>query len=489
MLVAPSRLLRLLPKPVLFATFAALGCLIGALLGQPVLEATKPLPPPPPPSHAVSLLIDTSGSMKEPVGSPKIDEVKLAATKFVQRRHDSNLANQSRDSIALVAFDTSPSVVAPLTSDLEGLVSKIETLTATGGSTKIDLGLTAAAAQLENAMADDRSVLLFTDGQPDDKRLTEEAAASVRGQGNIRVLAIATQDADLELLSNVTGDQSLVFQTSAGNFEQSFRQAEKVIYRPDIVTDEPVPVALGNAGSAQLIRTGGIGIWTGLLAVGASLALIISQNIYMKRSPLTLRQGIIGVIGGLLVGLVSGVIGQALLLIPNVGIGELDRIVAWTVLGALLGLGMSLFVPNLKPLKALLGGFAGGLLGVLGFLLAASVFGDVAGRLVGAAILGFFIGLMIALVERIRDAWLVVYWSPKEQSTIGLGTQPVILGSSEKAHIYLPKQQGYPPTTATVSLKGGKIEFEDKLTGRQQSLRNGSKLQIGTLTIEVKTAK
>jgi Ca-activated chloride channel homolog len=157
-------------------------------------------------------------------------------------------------------------------------------------------------------------------------------------------------------------------------------------------------------------------------------------------------------------------------------------------LGSLLGGGMAFFVPNLKLGRAMLGGGMGGTVGVLGFWLAAGAFGDITGRLLGAAILGFFIGLMIALVEKLRDAWLIVHWGPKEESAIGLGAQPVVLGSSDLAHIYLPQEQGFPATTATICLQGGKIEFNNKMNGQQQTLKNGSKLQIAHLTIEVKTA-
>lgn len=106
----------------------------------------------------------------------------------------------------------------------------------------------------------------------------------------------------------------------------------------------------------------------------------------------------------------------------------------------------------------------------------------------GAAILGFFIGLMIALIEElVRDAWLVVHWGPKESSTIGLGKQPVILGSLEQAHIYLPRHQGFQPVVATIRFTRGRILYQDQQTGQEQALRNSSEIKIGSLRIEVKT--
>ncbi len=93
------------------------------------------------------------------------------------------------------------------------------------------------------------------------------------------------------------------------------------------------------------------------------------------------------------------------------------RVLAWVVLGALLGRGRAFFVPNLPPDRALLGGAIGGALGAVGFLGAASAFADVAGRLLGAALLGFLMGLMIALVEYL--------WSRP-----AVGLQRLVLGQS-----------------------------------------------------------
>lgn len=167
----------------------------------------------------------------------------------------------------------------------------------------------------------------------------------------------------------------------------------------------------------------------------------------------------------------------------------IGRIAAWTLLGGLLGWGMTLFVPNLRASRALLGGALGGAVGSLGFLAGAALFADFAGRFLGAALLGFFIGLMIALAEQLaREACLLVHWAPKEITTVNLGGRPVILGSSSEAHIYLPKEKGFPPVTGLVSFSGGRVEFENKITGQKTVLQNGNKLQLGSLIVEVKTA-
>ena len=235
-----------------------------------------------------------------------------------------------------------------------------------------------------------------------------------------------------------------------------------------------------------------VGFWTALLAMGVALALIVGQNYYLRRRLLGVTEALKGTGGSIGAGLIAGTLGQ-LLFQSAADVASLEvarRVAAWTLLGGLLGLGMTLFVPNLKTWRALSGGAIGGLVGSLGFLAGTWMLADFAGRLLGAVSLGFFIGLMIALAEQLaREACLLVHWAPNETTTVNLGAQPVILGCSPEAHVYLPKEKGFLPVTGLVSFTGGKVEFENKINGQKVALQNGSKLQLGTLVIEVKTAK
>ena len=114
-----------------------------------------------------------------------------------------------------------------------------------------------------------------------------------------------------------------------------------------------------------------IGVWTALLAVGLSLALVAGQNKYLGkplfasgRVPLWLV-----IVGAAVAGFVSGTIGQALFFaFLSLGVAKLGHLLGWMLLGALLGAGVSFFVPNLDAKKAALAGLAGGLLGALAFL-------------------------------------------------------------------------------------------------------------------------
>lgn len=471
-----------LSKPILFGLYGAVGCLGAAtLLGEALLALTK-LPPTIQRSpQAIVLLIDCSGSMND---RGKLQEAKLAAQNFVRRQ------DLSLNQIAVVGFGSKVHHATSLTSDITTLEQAINQL-ADGGGTRMDSGISAAAEELKSTSFK-RNILLFTDGLPDYKFLTSPRAQWVRFQG-INIVAVATDGADTNYLAEVTGNRSLVFYASSGQFEQAFREAEKVISSSQLVESGPT----GNYGLVySMLRIGG---WTALLAIGTSLALIVGQNHYLRRRLLTLSEGSIGTGGSLAAGLAAGAIGQ-LLFLPVAGIPILalgGRVIGWAILGTLLGGGMSFFVPNLEIRRALQGGGIGGAAGAIGFLLVSATSGDLVGRLVGAAIIGFFIGLMIALIEDLsRRAWLIVHWTPTEQTKINLGTKPVLLGSSEDAHIYLRKDQGYPSVTAKIYLESGKIvmQFDDemqKLKGMKilrHELANGDRRKVGDVMIEVKTA-
>ena len=233
-----------------------------------------------------------------------------------------------------------------------------------------------------------------------------------------------------------------------------------------------------------------IGVWTSLLAIGLAAALMSGQNLLMRKPLLSKRQMIPLLGGGIFAGLVAGSIGQgvfsSLASIPlMIGFG---RVLGWIILGAILGFGMSYVIPNLPRKNALFAGAAGGLAGAIAFLIAVPVLPDLLARLLGAAILGAAIGLMIAWAEKLaREACLIVHWGPREQTVINLGERPVVLGSSNEAELYLPKEKGFPPVSALVTFREGKIEMQNKMTNTNHELKSGNKLQLGDLLVEVRT--
>jgi Ca-activated chloride channel family protein len=350
-----------------------------------------------------------------------------------------------------------------------------------GGGTNMAEGLRTAATALDQAKTD-RYILLFTDGMPDSQPDALAAASACQSSG-ARIVAVATGDANTGYLAQLTRDPALVFAANAGQFAQAFQHAEKAIYSRQLVESHPSGVGF----FLGVIR---IAIWTSLLAIGAGLGLIASQNLYLHRPALTKPEAIRGAIGSAVAGLVAGAAGQMVFAsasqAPAVLVG-MGRIVGWALVGLLLGLGISRFVPNLKPIRGLAGGALGGAIGAIGFLLIGLLLGDAAGRLVGAAIVGFFIGAMIALLEVVlREAWLEVEYGPTEIRTVSLGRQPVTLGSdSSQCTVYLA---GVAPVALRCSLEDGKVLCEEPPAGPQFLLSPGDNRRLGKATIRVRAA-
>ncbi|WP_339382043.1 vWA domain-containing protein [Tolypothrix tenuis] len=360
------------------------------VLGEPLLAFTKLALSAQQPSQAIVLLIDASGSM----AGGKLAEVKSAASNFVQRR------NLDQDQLAVVSFGLEVKTASPLTTDANTLKNAIATLSEDGGTPMAE-GIDKAVGELKSTNLR-RNILLFTDGVPNSPSLTNLSAQSARNQ-RINLIAVATGDADTNYLAQLTGDRSLVFYASSGQFDQAFRNAEAAIYK-QLVESSPT----GDYGVLySALRIGG---WTAFLAMGISLALIMGQNSYMHLPLLTLREGSVSTVGSLTAGMVAGASGQLLFVpltsIPNPTI--LEGVMHGSIASALVISIMSLFIPKLKKLtlsKAIVfGGISGGL-SAGAWLMTASVLGDFFGRLAGAIVFGICIrqiaGSVLSLIAGI----------------------------------------------------------------------------------------
>ncbi|GCL36219.1 von Willebrand factor, type A [Sphaerospermopsis reniformis] len=473
-------------KPLLFAIYGAGGCLTAAiLLGEPFLALTKSDTPTQNEPQAIVLLIDTSSSMSD----GKLTEVKTAASKFIERR------NLQTDQIAVVNFGIDVKTVTPLTNDINTLNNAISSLSE-DGSTPMAQGMDTALGELQTTTLNqniNNNIILFTDGIPDDPNFAYNSALATRNAG-IKLIAVATGDADINYLTQITGDRSLVFYANSGQFDQAFRNAEAVIYQQLVESNSRENYSIGDL----LLRMSG---WTAFLAMGISLALIMGQNRYMRLPLLTTQKGIIAVSGSLIAGTIAGTTGQLLFLIfsplSNIALLEVGRIAGWVILGALVGGGTKFFVPNLNLKNALIGGTIGGGIGASGFLITAGIFGDILGRLSGASILGFFIGLMIAWIEQKQLAsapYLLVHWTPTEKTTYLLGTKPILIGTSLNVEIPVNSADGFTPITAKIFKEGENIIMEfnqeyammKKMKKTTQDLKIGDTRKLGQITIEVK---
>jgi Ca-activated chloride channel homolog len=469
-------------KPLLFGLYGASGCLTAAiLLGEPFLALTKAKPNPTSPvtPQAIVLLIDTSSSMSD----GKLTEVKTAASKFIERR------DLQKDQLAVVSFGLEIKTATPLTNDANTLKNAIDTLSENGGTPMAE-GINAAIGELQTT-ALNRNIILFTDGVPNDPNLAYNSALATRNTG-VKLISVATGDADINYLTQITGDRSLVFYANSGQFDQAFRNAEAAIYKQLVESNSSENYSI----TYSVLRIGG---WTAFLAMGISLALIMGQNRYMRLPLLTANKGIISTFGSLAAGMIAGATGQILFLpLSSIAVLEIiGRIAGWIILGALVGGGTKFFVPNLKLKNALLGGTIGGGIGASGFLITANIFGDILGRLSGASMLGFFIGLMIAWIEQKQlqsQPYLLVNWTPTEQTTYLLGTKPILIGSSLNVEIPLNASDGFTPITAKIFKEEENIimQFDQEYAAiknmkkTSQDLKVGDTRKLGQITIEVK---
>ena len=322
------------------------------------------------------------------------------------------------------------------------------------------------------------------------------AAGKTATAAKINLVAVGTGDADKAFLAQLTGTPKQVFFAEAGEFDKAFETAGEIIGQAQLVDPEP-----GDYGVVYgPLRIGG---WTALLAIGTTLALIVGQNRSLRRRWLTVKEWGGGTVGGLVAGLSAGALGQLVFLTTShtaviAAVPVTGTLIGWTVLGVLVGGGMSVFVPNLSRGRALVGGGLGGVAGSLGYWWMTGVAGPIVGRLVGATLLGFAIGVMIALLERLaQEVWLQVEWTAMEHTQIPLGADPILLGSSDRCHIYLRKDQGYPPVAAQIFMDEDTVVLE--YDPRMQQLRPGMKVlhhqlkpgdrrKLGDITFTVKAA-
>jgi Mg-chelatase subunit ChlD len=232
-----------------------------------------------------------------------------------------------------------------------------------------------------------------------------------------------------------------------------------------------------------------IAVWTMVIAGCISLLILAGQEFYTRRAWVTPGAGGRCVAGGLLAGLVGGVAGQVFFQATSGGTAWdlVSRVLGWGLLGGLIGGCMSLFVPNLKWTRGLLGGVLGGVLGAAGFLLVSLAAGSLPGRWIGAAVLGFCIGLMVALAELVfRRWWLEIAFGPREVRTVTLGTAAIAIGGDERLVSVFVSDS--PPVTLRYRVEGGRVLCEDVVAEQTVEAAPGESRTLGRVTVTVRSA-
>jgi hypothetical protein len=242
--------------------------------------------------------------------------------------------------------------------------------------------------------------------------------------------------------------------------------------------------AFSTDDSLQLLTA--LGIWTAVVAGAICLLLIAGQRFYLGQLWLNLPDIGKGLGGGMAAGLLGGITGQIFFQLTAGGTAWtiITRACGWGLLGALIGGGMALFVPNLKWYRGLLGGVLGGVAGALGFMSIHSISGDLTGRLLGATILGFLIGVMIAMAElAFRRFWLEAAFGLHEVRTITLGSVPVGIGGDERLAAVFVRDA--PALALRYWLDGDRVLCQDVIHDVLTEVPPGDRLRVGNVLVTV----
>ena len=256
------------------------------------------------------------------------------------------------------------------------------------------------------------------------------------------------------------------------------------------------------------------GIWTAVVAAGYTSALVIAQNKYLRRPLMDAREATLAFGGGAICGAISGCVAQFFFSIAtqisggNWLVGTGSRVIAWGILGGLIGLGMAFVIPNLGKARGMMAGLAGGAVGGAGFLFSALVvivamgivggilgggdasvlmfLGDPIARLVGTSILGVALGYAIGLVEETaRVAWLEVrHGRSGEMVKVSLGPELVCVGSnSQRCAIWA---QGARPIALRFRYVDGTVICDDMAQERTIVVDPGYETQVGSVHLVVR---
>lgn len=246
----------------------------------------------------------------------------------------------------------------------------------------------------------------------------------------------------------------------------------------------------------------GMAIWAGVLGaiVGSAIGSAegVSTSVWRKAGIGAALGAAVGTAGGA----AGGAVGQLVYSLLHGGYAPLGqqvlaRTLGWCLVGLVIGLGWSLSTRSKqKIINGLLGGAAGGALGGLLFDALGVVFGGgTVSRLVAITLLGAGIGVGIGVVEELRKAaWLQVVQGPLRDKQFILYQAVTTVGSSPKCDITLLKDPAIAPHHCTVEARGGRYILRDAgsphgtaVNGRRITscnLRDRDQISLGSTVLE-----
>jgi len=161
------------------------------------------------------LLLDRSGSMSESIA----DALDGART----FNGDALSAGQS---VGLIVFSTEATLVSK--PSRTGIAAHLKSV-ACDGSTNMAAAITLAMSCLERG-ARKRTIVLATDGQPDDRQATLAAAEAAKRVG-IRVITIGTKDADANFLRQIASSTEMSMSARSGELGKAIVHAARLLLK------------------------------------------------------------------------------------------------------------------------------------------------------------------------------------------------------------------------------------------------------------------
>lgn len=445
-------------KALFFGAVAAVGCLLGAIVGEPLFRLL-PSAEDATPKVDVLFVLDVTGSMQSQIDGVRSGIVDFA-TKLSERGLDERVGTVAfRDEVIGEGAEVLDFGNGAFTEDYAAFRAAMARLRANGGGDSPESSFDAIRLASRQAFRTGATkvLVLITDAPPQMPDLATRSPAEVVAELRQREidqlhLVIHRDDRGRYVpLQESSGGE--VFDLDAvagggGNFDSLLPiLGERIAEATVRGLASSSAVAIEYAPRQVLVT----GLWTGLLAAGIALALVAGQNLYLRKPAFSGAHVPIAALLGLGVGIVSGGLAQGIGLAPQFvamgGDGQAGgwlpflvvmagSILGWAMLGGLIGRGLAAFVPNLRPLAATAGGLIGGLAGYLAFVIVGMLLGslgfvqDTPGRLLGAAALGFCIGIMIAIAEAVARAYfLEVRYGAREIVRVSLGASPVTVGA------------------------------------------------------------
>lgn len=200
---------------------------------------------------AIAIALDRSGSMTAPVsgGKTKMDLANLGTAECIKLLSPS-------DMVAVIAVDSSPHVVIPLTKVTSpgGMVSKVKGIESMGGGIFVYEALVAAGKQLQKASGySTRHIILFSDAQDSEEPGAYKALLKkFRASGiTVSVIGLGTdKDVDAALLEDVAklGEGNVMFTSDAQELPRLFTQDTMTIARNTFIEADPETQPNGIAG-------------------------------------------------------------------------------------------------------------------------------------------------------------------------------------------------------------------------------------------------